>query len=167
MPSTLPTLAPVPDGALVLMIGPPAAGKSSLLRKVPAHQVVSLDRLRAAVSRPGDQTATADALVLQQQILTMRLRRGETTFADNCSLLQGHREQLLWLAREFGRPTVAVTVDAPFDQLVLRNSARSGPERVPEDYLRTAHRLARNARHQLEREGFDEIRHYRTGSTGP
>ncbi|MEU5388050.1 AAA family ATPase [Kitasatospora cineracea] len=87
MPSALPILAPVPDSALVLMIGPPAAGKTSLLRKVPAHQVISLDRLRAAASRPGDQSATADALVLQQQILTMRLRRGETTFVDNCSLM--------------------------------------------------------------------------------
>ncbi|MEV7218178.1 AAA family ATPase [Kitasatospora cineracea] len=161
-----PTLAPVNDGSLVLMIGAPASGKTTLLREVPEHQVVSLDRLRAAVSRPGDQSATADALVLQQQILTMRLRRGETTFVDNCSLLAGHREQLLWLAREFGRPTIAVTVDAPYDQLVLRNYARPDEQRVPEDFLRTAHRLARDARPLLEAEGFDEIRHYRTGSTG-
>ncbi|MEU5388969.1 AAA family ATPase [Kitasatospora cineracea] len=83
---------------------------------------------------------------------------------NNCSLLAGHREQLLWLAREFGRPTIAVTVDAPYDQLVLRNYARPDEQRVPEDFLRTAHRLARDARPLLEAEGFDEIRHYRTGS---
>ncbi|RKE02926.1 AAA family ATPase [Streptomyces sp. TLI_171] len=165
MPVTLlPTLDPVPEGALVLMIGPPASGKTTLLREVPAHEVVSLDRLRAAVSRPGDQTATADALLLQQQILTMRLRRGETTYVDNCSLTPSHREQLTWLARQFARPTVAVLVDAPFDQLVLRNYARPDHARVPEDFLRAAHRLGRDARQQLADEGFGEIRHHRTGN---
>ncbi|MFJ1757289.1 AAA family ATPase [Kitasatospora sp. NPDC088134] len=162
MPTAHPTLTPVDEGSLVVMIGPPAAGKTTLLREVPAHQVVSLDLLRAAASRPGDQTATADALLLQQQILTMRLRRGETTYVDNCSLTPGHREQLLWLARQFARPTVAVTVDAPYDQLALRNCVRPAEQRVPEDFLRAAHRLARDARPLLEAEGFDEIRHYRT-----
>ncbi|MFI9789007.1 AAA family ATPase [Kitasatospora sp. NPDC051984] len=155
-----PVLGPVPDGALVLLVGPPAAGKSTLLRDVAAHRIVSLDRLRAAVSRPGDQDATADALVLQQQILAMRLRRGETTYVDNCSLLPEHRAPLLDLARRYGRPTVAVLIDAPVDQLLLRNGRRSGPERVPERYLLDAHRLAADARAQLAAERIDEIRHY-------
>ncbi|MFF2630881.1 AAA family ATPase [Kitasatospora griseola] len=164
MPLTpLPTLAPVPDGALVLMIGPPAAGKSSLLRNVPAHQIVSLDRLRAVASRPGDQTATADALALQQQILTMRLRRGETAYVDSCALMPDHRRPLLRLARQYGRPTIAVLVDAPLDQLLLRNSHRPAQTRVPEDFLRAAHRLARDTRHQLAAEQIDEIRHHNSG----
>ncbi|MGW4807192.1 AAA family ATPase [Kitasatospora sp. NPDC004272] len=161
-----PTLAPVNDGSLVLMIGAPASGKTTLLREVPEHQVVSLDRLRAAVSRPGDQRATADALVLQQQIITMRMRRGETTYVDSCSLLPEHRKPLLWLARQYHRSTVAVLVDAPFDQLLQRNSGRSDEQRVPEEFLRVSHRRARDTLHQLAVEQVDEIRHHRTGSTG-
>ncbi|MFD8599196.1 AAA family ATPase [Kitasatospora sp. NPDC059646] len=159
----LPTLDPVPDGALVLMIGAPASGKSTLLRDIPTHQVVSLDRLRAAVSRPGDETATADALLLQQQILTMRLRRGETTYVDNCSVLAEHRQPILWLARQYSRPTIAVLVDAPLDQLLQRNARRDDAQRVPEDFVRAAHRFARDARHHLAREQVDEIRRHTSG----
>ncbi|MFD0532277.1 hypothetical protein ACFQ1I_46155 [Kitasatospora arboriphila] len=72
------------------MIGASGSGKSSMLLTVAPHQIVSLDQLRAVVSEPGDQTATADALLLQHQILTMRLRRGLTTFIDNVSCESHH-----------------------------------------------------------------------------
>ncbi len=58
------------------MIGAGGSGRSTLLATVPPHRIVSLDRLRAVVSEPGDQDSTADAVLLQNQILAMRLRRG-------------------------------------------------------------------------------------------
>ncbi|MFI9332154.1 hypothetical protein ACIGZJ_32010 [Kitasatospora sp. NPDC052868] len=46
---------------------------------------------------------------------------------------------------------------------LARNPHRPDHQRVPEDVLRYQHRMARDAHHLLEGEGFDEIRHHRTG----
>ncbi|MFG2823348.1 AAA family ATPase [Kitasatospora sp. NPDC048365] len=97
------------------MIGASGSGKSTALATVAPHRIVSLDQLRAVVSVPGDQKATADALLLQHQILSMRLRRGLTTYIDNVSCESHHRRQLVDLAHAHGRRTVAVLVDAPLD----------------------------------------------------
>ncbi|MFJ6384697.1 AAA family ATPase [Kitasatospora sp. NPDC092039] len=157
------TLDPVEPGDVVVMIGPSASGKSTALLSVPPHQIVSLDQLRAVASAPGDQAATADALLLQHQILSMRLRRGLTTFVDNVSCESHHRLQLVDLAHAHGRRAVAVLTDAPLDLCLARNSSRPDHQRVPEDVLRYQHRMARSARALLLHEGFDEIRHHRTG----
>ncbi|MFJ5927597.1 AAA family ATPase [Kitasatospora sp. NPDC092948] len=158
------TLDPVEPGdvVVVVMVGPSGSGKSTLLRNVPSHQIVSLDRLRALASEPGDQDATADALLLQHQILSMRLRRGLTTFVDNVSCERHHRLQLVDLAHLHGRRAVAVLTDAPLPLCLARNAARPDHQRVPEDELRRQHRMARDARELLTREGFDEIRHHHT-----
>ncbi|MFF4344276.1 AAA family ATPase [Kitasatospora sp. NPDC001540] len=162
MPAEL-ALAPADPGALVVMVGGSGSGKSHLLRHLPTHQIVSLDRLRAVASEPGDQDATADAVLLQHQILTMRLRRSRTTVVDNTSVEQLHRLQLVELAHQHGRRCIAAWVDAPLPTCLARNAARPDHERVPEDVLRWQHAMARAARTLLPSEGFDEIHHYRTG----
>ncbi|MGW2401761.1 AAA family ATPase [Kitasatospora sp. NPDC001664] len=158
-----PVLDPVQPGDVVVLIGCPASGKSSALRDVPAHQIVSLDHLRALVAEPGDQAATADAVLLQHQILLARLRRGATTYIDNLSTTAHHRAQLVELARQHGRRVVAAHFDAPLAVCVERNAARPAERRVPEDVLRYEHRMARTARELLAGEGFDEIRQHRSG----
>ncbi|MFI9365984.1 AAA family ATPase [Kitasatospora sp. NPDC053057] len=155
-------LGPVKPGDLVVMVGCSASGKSSLLSAVPAHQIVSLDRLRAVASAPGDQDATADAVLLQHQILGMRLRRAKTSIVDNTSVEAQHRLQLVELAHQYGRRCVAAWVDAPLPTCLARNALRPDHERVPEDVLRWQHAMARAARLTLPGEGFDEIRHHRT-----
>ncbi|MET9183131.1 AAA family ATPase [Kitasatospora aureofaciens] len=160
--STTHLLDPVEPGDLVVMIGCSASGKSSLLAAVPAHQIVSLDRLRAVASEPGDQDSTADAVLLQHQILGMRLRRAKTSIVDNTSVEPQHRLQLVELAHQYGRRCVAGWVDAPLLTCLARNAVRPDHERVPEDVLRWQHAMARAARLTLPGEGFDEIRHHRT-----
>ncbi|MFD5433753.1 AAA family ATPase [Kitasatospora sp. NPDC127067] len=155
-------LDPVQPGDLVALIGCAASGKSSALRTIPPHQIVSLDALRAIVSEPGDQDATADAALLQHHILLNRARRGATTYVDNTSVEAQHRLQLVELAHQHGRRAVAVLVDAPLPECLARNAARPAQQRVPEDTVRWQHRMARSARELLPREGWDEIRHLRT-----
>ncbi|MER8188190.1 ATP-binding protein [Kitasatospora sp. NPDC094015] len=155
-------LGPVEKGDLIVLVGASGSGKSTLLADVPAYQVVSLDRLRAVVSAPGDQTATADAVLLQHQILLARLRRGVTTYVDNTSLSTHHRAQLVELAHQHGRRVIAAHFDAPLPLCIERNRARPAEQRVPEDVLRRQHRMSRSARELLATEGFDEIRQHRT-----
>ncbi|MFE4604447.1 AAA family ATPase [Kitasatospora indigofera] len=160
--TTTDVLGPVEPGDLVVMIGASGSGKSHLLRTVPAHQIVSLDRLRAVVSEPGDQDSTADAVLLQHQILAMRLRRARTVIVDNTSVEALHRLQLVELAHQHGRRVVAAWTDAPLPICLARNAARQVHERVPEDVVRWQHAMARSARQTLPDEGFNEIRHHRT-----
>ena len=124
MHSTTPVhdaLAPIEPGDLVVMIGASGSGKSTLLATVPPHRIVSLDRLRAVVSEPGDQDSTADAVLLQNQILAMRLRRGLTTWVDNTSAEAHHRAQLVELGHQHGRRVVAAWVDVPLAVCLARN----------------------------------------------
>ncbi|WP_344641262.1 AAA family ATPase [Kitasatospora cystarginea] len=162
-PTMTTTLDPVEPGDLVVMIGASGSGKFTTLLTIPPHQIVSLDQPRAVVSEPGDQAATPDAVLLQHQILSMRLRRGLTTFVDNVSCESHHRLQLVELAHAHGRRAVAILTDAPLDLCLTRNSSRPDHQRVPEDVLRWQHRMACSARDLLPREGFDEIRHHRVG----
>ncbi|MER5638164.1 AAA family ATPase [Kitasatospora sp. NPDC002227] len=157
-------LGPVRAGDAVVMIGASGSGKSSLLAGV-QDQVVSLDRLRALISAAGDQSATADAILLQHQLLTMRLSRGRTTYIDNVSSLSHHRRHLVDLAHAHGRRAVALWVDTPVETSVQRNALRPDHLRVPEDVLREQHREIGDAAELLELlrvEGFDEILHHRS-----
>ncbi|MGW3077863.1 AAA family ATPase [Kitasatospora sp. NPDC001132] len=160
-PSAHPVLDLVQPGDLVVMIGASGSGKSTLLHATPPHQIVSLDRLRAAVSHPGDQGATPDALLIHDQIIAMRLNRGKTTYADNTSVVAAHRLRLLRLARHYGRRAIAITVDTPLDTCLHRNAQRPDEQRVPDDVVRLQHRLAAAVRTRLSEEGFAAVHHVR------
>ncbi|WP_162871826.1 AAA family ATPase [Kitasatospora cineracea] len=154
-------LAAVRPGDLVVLVGPSGAGKSTFLREllVAEHEIVSLDRLRAVVSEPGDQAATADALLLQHQVLAMRLRRGATTWIDATSLLPHHRLALRDLAAQHARRALAVVVHAPLEACLARQSDRGRQARVPDHVVREQHAQALAAHAALPYEGFAEIHH--------
>ncbi|WP_051811878.1 AAA family ATPase [Kitasatospora sp. MBT63] len=150
-------------GDAVVMIGASGSGKSWLLAGV-QDQVVGLDRLRALISAAGDQSATPDAILLQHQLLTMRLSRGRTTYIDNVSSRSHHRMHLVDLAHAHGRRAVALWVDTPVETSLQRNALRPDHLRVPEAVLREQHReigVAAELLELLRVEGFDEILHHR------
>ena len=71
-------VAPIPDPALVVLVGPSGSGKSAWAAEhYRPQEVVSSDRLRAVVgSGEHDLDASADAFALLDQIVAARLRRG-------------------------------------------------------------------------------------------
>src|SRR5690349_8827929 len=104
---------PVPDPALVVLVGASGSGKSTwALSRYRRAEVVSSDELRGIVgSGPADLDASADAFVVLERIVAARLSRGLTTVVDTLGLDTERR--LTWrdAARSAGLPAVVVYVD--------------------------------------------------------
>ncbi|MFD8079154.1 AAA family ATPase [Streptomyces sp. NPDC059718] len=144
---------------LVVLIGASGSGKSHRAAKAFAPtQISSLDHYRALASDDaGNQDATADAVTIQTLILSTRLRRGLYTVVDNTSVEAGHREDLIALARDHGRPAIAVPIVTDLDTCLARNALRPPARRVPDDTVRWQHHLATESLPHLMSEGFTAV----------
>jgi protein phosphatase len=149
--------ATVPNDALILLVGPAGAGKTTWAeaRFIPS-QVLSSDAFRAMVADdPADQSATREAFSLLHAVARSRLRRGLVTVVDATNLLVSARRPLIELARRAQRPVVAVVFEVPLSELLARNARR---ERVvPEETVRWHHHLMTDALLALPAEGFIAI----------
>ncbi len=148
---------PLPDPALVVLVGAAGSGKSTwATRNYAAAEIVSSDALRAVVgSGPADLDASAEAFALLDQIVSGRTRRGLTTVIDTLGLDPDRRLRYLARARETGLPAVAV-VFAIEDRLCRqRNSARDRP--VPAPVLTTQLKAARATLDLVADEGWDRV----------
>lgn len=152
------TTPQTPPGALVLLVGPAGAGKSTYAahRYLPT-EILSSDAFRALVADdPADQEANADAFRLLHAVARARSRRGLTTVVDATNLTDGARRPLLALAERFGRPVVAIIFDGPVERALAQNAARS--ERVvPEAVVRLHHAQLAAAVAALRRGGIPMI----------
>src|SRR5215467_7585093 len=117
---------PVPDPALVVLVGASGAGKSHWAgERYLAREIVSSDRLRAVVgSGEHDLDASVDAFALLDQIVAARARRRLTTVVDTLGLDPARRRAQLDLAREAGLPGVAVLFGTDPAVCRRRNSER-------------------------------------------
>jgi alkanesulfonate monooxygenase SsuD/methylene tetrahydromethanopterin reductase-like flavin-dependent oxidoreductase (luciferase family)/predicted kinase len=148
---------PLPDPALVVLVGPSGSGKSywAAARYRP-HEVVSSDRLRAVVGDgEHDLDASADAFALLDQIVAARLRRGLTAVVDTLGLDPARRRGYLEMARSSGMPAVAVLVDTDPAECRRRNRARDRV--VPAAVLDAQVRRMRAAAGQVRGEGWDLV----------
>src|SRR6476646_1074686 len=154
--ATIP-IVPVPDPALVVLVGASGSGKSTwALERYRRPEVVSSDDLRGIVgSGPADLDASADAFDLLERIVAARLSRGLTTVVDTLGLDTERR--LAWrdAARRARLPAVAVYVDTPADECRRRNSTRDRP--VPAPALADQLRRATAVRTVLDAEGWDLV----------
>ncbi len=148
---------PLPDPALVVLVGPSGSGKSVwAAERYRPHEVVSSDRLRALVgSGEHDLDASADAFALLDQIVAARLRRGLTAVVDTLGLDPERRRGYLELARSSGMPAVAVLVGTDPDECRRRNRARDVP--VPATALDGQLRRMRAAVAEIPGEGWDLV----------
>ena len=148
---------PLPDPALVVLIGASGSGKSVWAAEhYRPHEVVSSDRLRAVVgSGEHDLDASDDAFALLDQIVAARLRRGLTAVVDTLGLDQARRLGYLELARSSGMPAVVVLVDTDPAECRRRNRARDQP--VPAPVLDGQLRRMRAAAAEIPGEGWDLV----------
>ncbi len=79
---------PLPDPALVVLVGASGSGKSTWARsRYRDQEIVSSDELRGIVgSGPNDLDASVDAFLLLDRIVAGRARRGLTTIVDTLGL---------------------------------------------------------------------------------
>jgi predicted kinase len=120
-----------PAGSLVLLVGAPAAGKSTLAAAlVDAGEVAAGDVLSTDTYR---EVMAGSALVLTQdrkvwaevrRELEARMAAGRTTIIDATNLFARRRARHIRVARGHGRPVVAIRFEEPVVALLDRNEAR-------------------------------------------
>jgi alkanesulfonate monooxygenase SsuD/methylene tetrahydromethanopterin reductase-like flavin-dependent oxidoreductase (luciferase family)/predicted kinase len=148
---------PLPDPAVVVLIGAAGSGKSTwALDRYRRAEVVSSDDLRGIVgSGPADLDASADAFDLLERIVAARLSRGLTTVIDTLGLDAARRAAWRDAARDAGLPAVAVLLDTPGDECRRRNAQRDRP--VPAPVLTDQVRRIAALRDELSAEGWDHV----------
>jgi len=147
--------AVIPLPALVVLVGPAGAGKTTWASaRFARAEVVSSDALRGVVGTgERDLDASVDAFAVLDAIVAARVRRGLTTVVDTLGLDRARRQALVAVARGAGLPAVGVRFDTDAATCRQRNRARDVP--VPADVL-TA-QLRRTAEVDLAADGFDLV----------
>ncbi|MBB0231181.1 AAA family ATPase, partial [Streptomyces calidiresistens] len=150
---------PIPDPALVVLIGPAGAGKSTLAaRHFRPTEVVSSDACRALVADdPNDQAATGRAFALVERIVELRLAGGRTTVVDATNVRPEERAPWVRLARDHDLPRVAVVLDLPEEECLRRSPGRPGREDVPARAIGRQHKTMRRHAEGLAKEGFGTV----------
>jgi protein phosphatase len=147
----------LPRNSLVVLVGPAGSGKSTFAAAFfGPTQVVSSDECRALISDDAsNQQVSCHAFELMHLLIEKRLLLGRLTVCDATNLEPGARRPLMRLARRFGRSATAVVFDLSLETCISRNTGRRRV--VPEEALRSQHRMLEKAKAAVLREGFDQV----------
>lgn len=130
----------------VILVGLPAAGKSTLVRRrFPSHECISKDALPASAR---DKQARQDGL------LRAALAAGRSVVVDNTNVTPADRAAIIRIAREFGACVTGVYVEASTRAAIARNEQRTGRAKVPKVAIFTS---ARRLVPPAAAEGFDSL----------
>ncbi len=160
-----------PMTKLILLIGLPGSGKSSLAQKLVAESqetlLISTDAIRAKLF--GDEAIQGNWLLVwrelqhqfQQAVEQIQLGQAEEAIYDATNASCQHRLEALALAREIGFTHITgLWLDLPVWLCLARNRRRQ--RQVPEDVIFRMYRQLRDAPPTLE-DGLDRLLRYYPG----
>lgn len=143
------------SGKLVILIGPPAAGKSTWLHQF-LGEVISTDDIRreefGVQFDPGVEPAVWR---LAYRRLEKALAAGKVVCFDATNTTRERRKPLIRLARKYQAIIEGVVFSQEMDVLLKRNAARPPGKRVPEEVIKV--QLQEMEMPSFD-EGFDRIR---------
>lgn len=157
----------IPDGSLVVLVGPAGAGKTTFAR---AHfrptEILSSDAFRAMLADDeADQRVNRAAFELLHLAAAGRLAGRRLTVIDATNVTHAARRALLDLARAARRPAIAIVFDLPEADCQERNRRRPGRAVDPAIVARQASQQRRALeRGALAAEGFAAIHLLRSPS---
>ena len=148
----------IPELALVVLVGPAGAGKTTFARaRFKPTEVVSSDFLRGLIAdNEADLSATHSAFHVLHMIAGLRLQRRRLTVVDAVNARPTDRRPLIALAREHDCAAVAIVFDLPEDLCVARDRARSDRS-VGARVIRTQRQAVKQSLAALGDEGFDAV----------
>jgi len=149
---------PIPELAVVALIGASGSGKSTFARKqFRATEILSSDFCRGLVSDDeNSQAATNDAFEVLHFIASKRLAAGKLVVIDATNVQTEARKPIINLAREYHCLPVAIVFDMPERLCQDRNRERADRNFGPHVVRQHSQQLRRSLR-GLEREGFRKI----------
>ncbi len=148
----------LPDPALILLIGPAGAGKSTFAaRHFLPTEIISSDHCRALIcDDAAAQHLNAETFGLVHHLARLRVQQGKLTVIDATNLEQRARRPFLRLARRWRVPVVALVFEVALATCQAQNQTRSQrvvpPEVVQKQFVELA-----QAQAQLPREGYAGI----------
>ncbi|RPK36841.1 ATP-binding protein [Streptomyces sp. ADI93-02] len=161
-----PTLVPA---GLVVLVGPPASGKTSFVRALVAHgridedAVVSSDEIRAELfgASPAEgETDAADALVFSERDrrIIPRLACGRTAVAESTNVTPPSRARLLAIAGRFDAPVTMLRFDPALGALLQQHAGRGRTDVTTAEVRAFAEVMARHGgADQLYSEGAHAV----------
>jgi predicted kinase len=150
---------------LVVLVGPPASGKTSFVRaliarrQIDAETVVSSDEIRAElIGVPLDEgdSDAVDARVFEERDrrIAARLAAGRSAIAESTNVTPQARARLLTIASRFNAPVTMLRFTSDITDLLQQHSERNRPDITTEVVRAYAATMMRDAcTDQLRSEG--------------
>jgi predicted kinase len=154
----------VPAGAVVILVGPAGAGKSTFAaRHFPKEAVISSDDFRRELGgEVSTQQHNTEVFERIHHVLGERAETGLLTVLDATNTRAPERTELAWHAHRRHRPLLAVVLDLPAQICLARNAGR--PDPVPVRVIQKQVADLRHVETHLEREGYEAFHVFRSVS---
>ncbi|MDN5347115.1 MAG: hypothetical protein PWP65_679 [Clostridia bacterium] len=141
-------------GSLTVLIGPPAAGKSTWRQNFKG-EVISTDAIRREkFGVQYDPRIEPAVWRLAYVKLRQALAEGKDVCFDATNTTRARRQPLIRLAKEYGATVRAVVFLHDLELLLRRNAARPPGKRVPDEVILTKYEEFQMPTYE---EGFDSI----------